>query len=76
VRTGLFKPFVSSKKSGFGIGAFEAREMVKAMGGRLMVESREGVGSRFSVSLPVPETARILASRADSITGHENKEVA
>jgi putative PEP-CTERM system histidine kinase len=76
VRTGLFKPFVSSKKSGFGIGAFEAREMVKAMGGRLMVESREDVGSRFSVSLPVPETARILASRPDSNTGHENKEVA
>lgn len=59
VRTGLFKPFVSSKQGGFGIGAFEAREMIKAMGGRLMVESREGLGTRFSVSLPVPEAARL-----------------
>lgn len=61
VRAGLFKPFVSSKQGGFGIGAFEAREMIKAMRGRLMVESREGVGTRFSVLLPVPEAASILA---------------
>ena len=53
VRSGLFKPFVSSKQDGFGIGAFEAREMIKAMGGRLQVESREGVGSRFNITLPI-----------------------
>ena len=64
VRTGLFKPFVSSKQGGFGIGAFEAREMIKAMGGRLQVESREGVGTRFSVVLPVPETARLFSQDA------------
>lgn len=52
VRTTLFKPFVSTKASGFGIGAFEAREMVRAMGGRLEVESREGFGSRFAIWLP------------------------
>ena len=59
VRNGLFKPFVSSKSGGFGIGAFEAREIIKSMGGRLHVESREGVGSRFAVVLPVQEAARI-----------------
>ncbi|QIQ86224.1 XrtA/PEP-CTERM system histidine kinase PrsK [Erythrobacter sp.] len=59
VRNSLFKPFVSSKQGGFGIGAFEAREMIRAMGGRLTVESREGIGSRFSVTLPVPEAARL-----------------
>ncbi|MEM1195269.1 MAG: XrtA/PEP-CTERM system histidine kinase PrsK [Pseudomonadota bacterium] len=64
VRTGLFKPFVSSKQGGFGIGAFEAREMIKAMGGRLQVESREGFGTRFSVFLPTPETARLLPQDA------------
>ena len=53
LRNGLFKPFVSSKEGGFGIGAFEAREMVRAMGGRLDVESREAIGSRFTVSLPL-----------------------
>jgi putative PEP-CTERM system histidine kinase len=53
VRNGLFKPFVSTKNGGFGIGAFEARELVQAMRGRLEVESREGLGSRFVVHLPL-----------------------
>ena len=75
VRNGLFKPFVSSKRGGFGIGAFEAREMIKAMGGRLQVESREGVGTRFSVVLPVPETAKLLSASAD-IHSEPSKEVA
>ena len=60
VRTGLFKPFVSSKYGGFGIGAFEARELVKAMGGRVAVESREGLGTRFCVMLPIAEAMRLL----------------
>lgn len=63
VRTGLFKPFVSSKQGGFGIGAFEARELVKAMGGRVAVESREGLGTRFSVTLPIAEAVRLLGQQ-------------
>jgi putative PEP-CTERM system histidine kinase len=53
IRTRLFKPFVSTKNGGFGIGAFEARELVKAMRGSLEVESREGQGSRFVVRVPL-----------------------
>jgi len=59
VRKQLFKPFVSSKPGGFGIGAFEARELVKAMRGRLDVESREGLGSRFVIRLPLAATASL-----------------
>jgi putative PEP-CTERM system histidine kinase len=65
VRTGLFKPFVSSKSGGFGIGAFEARELVKAMGGRVTVESREGLGTRFAVALPLAEAVRLLGAGDD-----------
>jgi putative PEP-CTERM system histidine kinase len=53
VRGRLFKPFQSSKPGGFGIGAFEARELVRAMGGQLDVESREGLGTRFRLRLPL-----------------------
>lgn len=53
VRTRLFKPFQSSKPGGFGIGAYEAREMIRSMNGRLEVESREGLGTRFIVRLPL-----------------------
>lgn len=72
VRSGLFKPFVSSKQGGFGIGAFEAREMVKAMGGRLGVESREGVGTRFTVSLPISET-RHLSGNINTASAASNE---
>ena len=61
LRNGLFKPFVSSKEGGFGIGAFEAREMVRAMGGRLEVESREGLGTRFTINLPLKSANEIFA---------------
>jgi putative PEP-CTERM system histidine kinase len=56
VRTRLFQPFASTKEGGFGIGAFEARSLVAAMGGRIEVESREGEGSRFTIILPAGET--------------------
>lgn len=60
IRNRLFKPFVSTKPGGFGIGAFEARELVRAMQGRLDVESREGLGSRFVIRLPLAEAAGLL----------------
>jgi putative PEP-CTERM system histidine kinase len=60
VRSRLFKPFHSSKVGGFGIGAFEAREIVRAMGGRLEVESHEGLGSRFAIHLPLAEAAELI----------------
>jgi signal transduction histidine kinase len=51
IRDKLFKPFVSSKPGGFGIGAFEARQLAQAMGGGVAVSSREGEGTRFRVTL-------------------------
>jgi putative PEP-CTERM system histidine kinase len=73
VRSGLFKPFVSSKTGGFGIGAFEARELVRAMGGRVAVESREGLGTRFSVVLPLTDAARLIgrSTQSDDPTSRE-----
>ncbi|HKC03256.1 MAG TPA: XrtA/PEP-CTERM system histidine kinase PrsK [Sphingomicrobium sp.] len=55
VRNQLFQPFSSSKPGGFGIGAFEARSLVVAMGGRLGVDSRPGEGTTFTILLPAAE---------------------
>ena len=52
IRNGLFRPFRSTKEDGFGIGVFEAREIVRAHGGRLAVESTPGKGSVFTITLP------------------------
>lgn len=57
IRDRLFKPFASSKPNGFGLGAYEARTLAQAMGGRLEVESREGEGTRFRVLLPTVTAA-------------------
>lgn len=51
IRDRLFKPFVSSKSGGFGIGAFETRQLAAAMGASLEVASREGAGTRFRIGL-------------------------
>jgi putative PEP-CTERM system histidine kinase len=64
VRSKLFKPFVSTKQSGFGIGAYEARELIRAMGGRLEVESRQGLGTRFAIRLPLAASSTLLESIA------------
>jgi putative PEP-CTERM system histidine kinase len=64
VRDKLFKPFVSSKQGGFGIGAFEARQLATAMGGRIEVQSREGQGSRFRVILKAAPAADCAVGRA------------
>jgi len=66
VSNGLFKPFVSSKNGGFGIGAYESREIIRAMGGRLNVESQEGIGSRFVISLTVAAAQSLLTKNKNN----------
>lgn len=67
VRKHLFKPFISSKEGGFGIGAFEAREMIRAMGGRLDVELREGLGTRFTISLPLQRAGYLYSQNISEL---------
>jgi signal transduction histidine kinase len=57
IATQLFQPFASTKTTGFGIGAYEARALIQAMGGRLEVESAEGRGTCFTLFLPGAEIA-------------------
>jgi predicted ATPase/signal transduction histidine kinase len=56
---GRFERAASYDYGGLGLGLYIARQLMSAMGGRLSVESAEGVGSRFTVELPVaaPPTA-------------------
>lgn len=55
IRNRLFQPFASTKADGFGIGAFEARSLIAAMGGRISVDSRPGNGTTFTITLPAGE---------------------
>ncbi|ORJ63406.1 hypothetical protein B5V00_00640 [Geothermobacter hydrogeniphilus] len=52
MRDRLFRPFETTKDSGFGIGLFQCRQIVEAHGGRIEVESRVGEGTEFRILLP------------------------
>jgi putative PEP-CTERM system histidine kinase len=60
IRNELFRPFVSTKSGGFGIGAHEAQAAIRGMGGRLDVESREGVGTRFTMDFPIADLETLM----------------
>lgn len=48
----LFRPFATTKKRGVGLGLYTCREVVRANGGTIEVESRQGAGTTFRVVLP------------------------
>ncbi|HTT79723.1 MAG TPA: XrtA/PEP-CTERM system histidine kinase PrsK [Stellaceae bacterium] len=52
IRDRLFRPLGSGKRGGFGIGAYQARELVRAAGGDLLVISRPDCGTTMRIILP------------------------
>lgn len=57
VRNELFKPLRSTKSRGHGIGAFQAREIVRGAGGDLEVISAPGRGTIIRIVLPRVENS-------------------
>lgn len=55
IRTRLFAPFDSTKGAGMGIGAYECRETLRALGGDIEVDSEPGRGTRFRLRLPLDD---------------------
>lgn len=49
----IFKPFYTTRHTGTGLGLPITREIVERHGGRIEVESRVGMGSAFTLLLPV-----------------------
>ena len=58
LRHRLFKPFESTKSSmGMGIGAYQVREFIQGMGGKLSVSSELNVGTTVCITLPIKQGA-------------------
>jgi putative PEP-CTERM system histidine kinase len=49
----LFRPLDTVKPDGYGLGAYQTRELVRQLGGRLDVESKVGQGTIMRVILPI-----------------------
>jgi putative PEP-CTERM system histidine kinase len=55
IRDELFRPLSTSKAAGSGIGAWQARELLREAGGELTVLSRPRAGTTMQLSLPAAE---------------------
>lgn len=66
IRDQLFHPFKTHKQGGSGIGAFQARELLREAGGDLVVMSEQGIGT----------TMRILLARADQASQGQTDQAA
>ncbi len=62
----IFDPFFSTKGAGRGLGLSALAGILRAHGGAISVESQVGVGSTFSVYLPVTTELPASASPAPS----------
>lgn len=66
IRDELFRPLHTSKSGGDGIGAWQARELLREAGGELTVLSEPGFGTTMRLSLPVAAAAVAPPARIDA----------
>jgi putative PEP-CTERM system histidine kinase len=69
IESRLFKPFESTKGlTGMGIGAYQAREYVRNVGGNIDVTSEPDVGSCFSIRFPLARPGSLADSTSGSLS--------
>jgi len=52
----VFEPFFSTKRKGSGLGLAIVHQIVEGHGGDIAVDSQEGVGTTFRITLPLADT--------------------
>jgi len=55
----IFDPFYTTKETGTGLGLALVHSLIENHGGEILVESEEGVGSKFIIELPVAGSSDI-----------------
>jgi len=58
IQSKILEPFFTTKEDGTGLGLSIAARIVQEHGGRLDIQSKEGNGSTFIISIPVEESDR------------------
>jgi signal transduction histidine kinase len=65
IRDELFRPFATTKGGGHGIGAYQARQLLREAGGDLLVLSRRPGGTTMRLLLP---SVRLAVADAASVS--------
>ncbi|HZL60613.1 MAG TPA: XrtA/PEP-CTERM system histidine kinase PrsK [Stellaceae bacterium] len=58
----LFRPFRTTKDGGYGIGAYQTRELIRAAGGELDVVSQPGAGTTMRIVLPLASEGAVSSA--------------
>lgn len=66
VRDELFRPLRSTKGGGHGIGAYQARELLRDSGGDLLVISKAGAGTTMRIILPSVQPSQAEPASAEA----------
>jgi len=67
----IFDAFVTTKEKGMGIGLAVSRSIVEAHEGQLWAENNPDFGAKFTVKLPLPNTASALQLVAERPPSNE-----
>jgi signal transduction histidine kinase len=65
----IFEPYFTTKDTGSGLGLTLVYKIIREHQGEVMVKSKEGEGTTFTIVLPIPQKERRLlgyAKEADS----------
>ncbi|MCR0985105.1 XrtA/PEP-CTERM system histidine kinase PrsK [Roseomonas populi] len=69
LRDVLFRPLASSRPNGNGIGAWQARELLRRAGGDLVAQSTPGSGTTMRISLPMEDPLPMISTPAREPAG-------
>ena len=67
IKSRLFRPFATTKKTGIGLGLYTCREVITASGGSIEVDSVEGAGTTFRVVLTTLKPAVTNETQPESV---------
>lgn len=56
--------------SGRGVGMSMVKDSVEGIGGRILIDSKLGIGTKFTLKIPIPKSVLIMNSLFVSVSGH------